>query len=488
MLYRIRCVLITLVLASALPAQEVGYVRVMQGPMLGAVTPDSALVWARTSHGAPVRVLYGSDPWLADARYSDPVTPGPADDRTVVIRLTDLEPGTTYYYRIEVDGRVDKYLAPYPPFSMTTPPIEPEGTRLRIAFGSCFRLQASAADNLWHGLARWSPDLFLWVGDNIYGDALDPLVLAEEYRRIREVPALQPLLASVPQLAVWDDHDYGLNNHDRRHPARAEALEAFRRYWANGRYGLPETPGVFSRHTFGGVDLFLLDVRYHRSPNEEPDGPGKTMLGAEQRAWLERELRASRAAFKLLVSGSDWSAAKGSTGDAWSAFRHERDGLFDFIREHRIEGVVLVSGDTHMGELNAIPLSQQGGYDLYELVSSPLAQRSNPAWVQLFPEVRIRPGYSSSPNVGLIEADFTGEEPVLRFVLVDDAGRICWQPLELRASELRNGVSTWQRKIDPDLREAQARRERGEPTTSRHRAQLVRRQTGPTRPGHIEWP
>ncbi|MFQ5739432.1 MAG: iron-containing alcohol dehydrogenase, partial [Acidobacteriota bacterium] len=67
----------------------------------------------------------------------------------------------------------------------------------------------------------------------------DPDILAEEYRRQREVPRLQPLLRSRPQLAIWDDHDYGLNDSDRTNPVKKEALRVFQQYWANPAYGLP---------------------------------------------------------------------------------------------------------------------------------------------------------------------------------------------------------------------------------------------------------
>src|SRR5690606_14947092 len=159
----------------------------------------------------------------------------------------------------------------------------------------------------------------------------DPDVLAEEYRRQRNVPALQQLLRSTPQLAVWDDHDYGLNDHDRTSPMREAALAVFRRYWANPSYGLPDAPGVFFRWSYGRVDWFFLDVRSYRDPNREPDGPAKSMLGVKQLEWLRNGLRASSAPFKLLVSGSGWSKAKGPGGDSWASYLDERDRLFDWI-------------------------------------------------------------------------------------------------------------------------------------------------------------
>jgi alkaline phosphatase D len=170
---------------------------------------------------------------------------------------------------------------------------------------------------------------------------------------------------------TWDDHDYGLNNHDRTHPGKAEALSVFKEYWANPSYGLAEAPGVFFRYSYGKVDFFFLDVRYYRDPNKDSNDVSKSMLGKRQFEWLRSELENSRATFKLLISGSGWTLAKGEAGDSWASFLSERNAIFDFIRDNDIGGVVLLSGDTHVGELNVIPWSENGGYDLYELTSSP---------------------------------------------------------------------------------------------------------------------
>ncbi|WP_221031205.1 alkaline phosphatase D family protein [Actomonas aquatica] len=460
--------LLALALAVALPwvaaKDEDGYARILQGPMLGAVSPTTQLIWVRVSHPGDVAVVYGTDPWLEaeDTRISKTVTAADGDDRIVKIELTGLAPATTYHYRVQVAGRVDKYVAELPAWSFRTAPAVGTPAVFRVAFGSCLRLQTQPSDRIWTGLAAWSPDLFLWLGDNIYGDSRDPHVLAEEYRRMHDVQPLKPLLRSVPQLAIWDDHDFGLNNHDRTHPEKAAAYTVFRDYWANPAFGEAGNPAVYFQFNYGGVDFFMLDVRMYRDPNKE-DVAHKTMLGARQLAWLKAGLQASTAPFKVLVSGSGWSGSKGEHGDAWSAFLEERDGLFDFLRDEEIGGVVLVSGDTHQGELNAMPWSDRGGYDLYEFVSSPLGQRPSQSWVVRYPEVRLRAGYTASSNVGVLEFDLSDDEPRLRFVLVDESGRRVWTPLEVRADELRNGVVSWPEKIDPAMQEAQARRAQGKP-------------------------
>jgi alkaline phosphatase D len=107
----------------------------------------------------------------------------------------------------------------------------------------------------------------------------------------------------------------------------------------------------------------------------------------------------------VLVSGGGFSKAERG-GDSWAVYTAERDELLDFIRDHRIEGVFGISGDSHMGELNCVPRSEQGGYDLYDFCSSPLANFPDLDFVDQMPEVRIRPAYTRSVNIGLMEFDF----------------------------------------------------------------------------------
>jgi alkaline phosphatase D len=441
---------IILFLLSMLPSTARSqYPRLMQGPMVGAVSDRDARIWMRLTGEHSVTVEYGVDPELTDFETCEPIVARKANDYVVVALLQNLAPATQYFYRIKVNGNPDKYLETYPPFRLRTTPPAGAGENFRVAFGSCPRFQDDRVQPIWPVVTGLDPDLFFWIGDNIYGDTLDPDILREEYRRQRDVFGLQPVLHNLSHLAIWDDHDYGMNNHDRTNPIKRESLEVFKQYWANPAYGLPDVPGVFFKQTYGAVDFFFIDDRYYRDPNDAPDTPDKTLLGAEQMSWLESELEASRAVFKVIVSGSGWSVAKGMGGDSWAGFVNERNRLFDFIRDKQVCGVVLLSGDTHVGEINVIPWSDNGGYDLYDLVSSPLAQPAPDSWLDRRPEQRIRPVYFQGSNVGVI--DFVMEEsPRLVFRLFDIRGRSVWEPFELHASELVNGVQSWPEKVDDD--------------------------------------
>lgn len=429
---------------------ETGTPRLMQGPMLGACEPDRLRIWARTSEPLRLGVEVSPDEGFRRIVARSEAHTRAEDDGVAQLQLGGLSPATGYFYRLTVNGRPAPYLGGLAPFRARTAPTRDSRAPLRIAFGSCARYAADAEQRIWSAVTAREPELFLWLGDNIYGDSLIPATLAEEYRRQRGVPGFQALGANVPQLAIWDDHDYGLNDHDRENPVKEQALSLFRRWWANPAYGLAKTPGVFFRYRYGAVELFMLDSRYHRAHNDAADTPSKSMLGAGQRQWLEAALADSDAIFKLIACGSGWSSAKGPGGDSWAAFLHERDALFEYIRERGIEGVVLLSGDTHTGELNAIPWSDRGGYDLYDLVSSPLAQRPEQDWVNRRPELRIRQPFDQDNNFGLLEFAFE-PEPLLRYTLIDSRGRAAFEPLLLHAADLRNGVASWPSKIDPAL-------------------------------------
>ncbi len=452
-IWTVVCVVCATPVIAAKPSQT-GYPRLMQGPMVGAVSPTEVKIWIRTSGEFPVSIQYAKTPDFSPFAETAPVTALKSHDYTEVITITGLEPATEYFYRLTTDGIPDRYLEMLKPFRFETAPRPGSDADLRIVFGSCPKWQDDRIQPIWPWVAHYAPDIMFWIGDNVYSDALDPDIIREEYRRQRDVPALQPILHNTSHLAVWDDHDYGLNNHDRTNPLKEGAYEAFREYWPNPSFGLPDVKGVFFKYTWGKVDFFFLDVRWYRDPDEDPDTPEKTMLGAAQFEWLQSELKSSTGVFKVLVSGSGWSKNKGEGGDSWAAFLHERDRLFDFIRDEEITGIVMMSGDSHIGELNVIPWSVNGGYDLYDMVSSPLAQVISDRWLEWRPERRIRPVYFLGSNFGLVEF-FMGDDPYLVFQLIDTHGRRVWEPFELRASELVNGVTSWPDKVSEVSRQRQ---------------------------------
>ncbi|HET7266938.1 MAG TPA: alkaline phosphatase D family protein [Oleiagrimonas sp.] len=438
---------------QALAQSVLGYPRLIGGPMVGAVDPHSARLWMRATGRFPVAVRYGRKADLSDARTSTAIDATPTHDYVVKFTLDGLEPGTKYYYCPWVNEKPAKYLETLPTFSFCTAPEAGRAARFRIGFGSCARWQEYPVQPIWTSLRLWEPDLFFWLGDNVYADTLERSILSDFYKIQRKVPEFQPFGRTVPQLAIWDDHDFGLNNQNRTSPVREDSYDIFRRFWANPSYGTAETKGVFFHYTYGGVDFFFLDTRYHRMPNAKPDGPEKTMLGKGQKAWLKEKLLASKAPFKVVISGSGWTYNPKAFGeDTWTSFRHERDEIFNFIRDEGVSGVILMSGDVHRAEANCIPWSEEAGYDLFEMVSSGLAQGTGMPDPVEVPEVRLREPFTGGHNAGIIDFDMTADDPVVRFNVVDITGQTVWDhAVEVRASQLRNGVASWREKVDPEL-------------------------------------
>ncbi|MGA0800684.1 MAG: alkaline phosphatase D family protein [Steroidobacteraceae bacterium] len=407
------------------------YPRILQGPMLGDTTSDSTIIWMRASDAHRIEVEYSLDPTMKGAARSVAVNASADQDYIVRIPLQGLAPATAYSYRVLLDGKPDRY-ARSPRVFRTLPT---GNAPLRLAFGSCARRILDGRQPIFEAIAAAKPDGFFWVGDHVYIDSLAPMAFEYEYQLQRSVPSAQAMLGSVPQWAIWDDHDYGLNNGDRTSPVRELGLATFKKYWANPAYGLPEAPGVFFRKRMAQVECFFLDGRTYRDPSDQPDGSSKTQLGTVQKAWLKQALRESDATFKLLISGGGWATNGGDKFDeSWGAYRHERDELFDFIRDESIAGVVLLSGDVHRGELNLVPRRTKGGYDLTELVSSPLAQPTRSADADLQAESRLRPPYDGGSNFGLLEFDADGG---LALNLRDVQGRAVWEPVRLNARDLQ---------------------------------------------------
>ena len=279
----------------------------------------------------------------------------------------------------------------------------------------------------------------LWLGDNLYlqqPDFRDPAAMAARYRRQRAFEPLQALLAATTHLAIWDDHDYGPNNGNASYALKGETLKLFQRYWPNPGFGLPDLPGTFGVARYGDLMFFLLDDRYHRSPNGWPDGPDKTMFGKRQLEWLKQALvSAPSNAIKIVAGGSQlWKRAGRFEG--WQHFETERRAFSDWLIAQKIEGVVFLSGDRHYTEL--LKVERPNAYPLYEFTSSPLTSRPMP-WLDRADRDNpdVVPGTQvARRQFGLIRVTGPGDDRRLSLESYDGAGALLWRH-ELRASELR---------------------------------------------------
>ncbi|MBM2846483.1 MAG: Phosphodiesterase/alkaline phosphatase, partial [Bacteroidetes bacterium] len=200
-------------------------------------------------------------------------------------------------------------------------------------------------------------------------------------------------------------------------------------------YGTLETPGTFSRFEWSDVEFFVMDDRFHRSPNNSPEGPEKVMWGPAQLQWLKDGLVNSRAPFKIVANGNQVLNPI-SQFEALVNFKVEYDDLITFIKQNRIPGVVFVSGDRHMSEL--IRLEDSTFYPLYDYTSSSLtAGLSKPRGVEIDNPYRVSGTLVADVHTfGVLKFSGLRTDRVLTLECLDVDGNVRWTHT-IRANNLR---------------------------------------------------
>ena len=371
----------------------------MLNPMLGHVSDVEARVWVKASGAARFDISVGEKADLSDARTIE----GPRLERDADFMGHVVIPGlraeTRYYYCVLLDGAVAT-LRPYPSFETAPTPGTPG--KFRFCFVSCVGRYAADAAAGWGDMAeRARFDFMLMLGDNHYADTTNAAKQREAYYEHRGVAGFRKVATTRPTYGIWDDHDYGPNNSDSTVKGRDVTLRTFKQFWANPAYGQDEDDGVYFRFSWGDVDFFMLDVRYHRSPNKAEDDGGKTMLGTRQREWLKRELLASKAKVKFVASGSEWQTD--SQPDSWKSFDRERQEIWRFIRDNGIEGIVFLSGDRHFTAAYQIQKR------FIEVTTGPIG--SGNAKTKNVPEMILH--HNDGKYYCVFDVDTTGAEPAL---------------------------------------------------------------------------
>jgi alkaline phosphatase D len=412
--------------------------RFVLGPMVGHVTDTSARIWSEVDRQGRLAVtLTAEDGEVEEAR----IRIRPSRGGIGVLDVEGLEPATVYRARFTLDGAP---LPADPTVEFQTFPNPQTPSRVRIALVSCARVSWDSVQSAWLAVAAEQPDAIVWLGDNGYLEHGDSTRAADyasaeriefRYREIKALPTVQPVLRTTANYAIWDDRDYGDSDSDRTHPLRREVAEIFERYWANPWYGQrPGPDGIYSAFRIGGAEVFLLDDRFWRDPDTLPDGPSKTVLGAAQKAWLEEALAASDAPLKVIAIGHQ-VLADYHEWESYAMFAYERQEILDWIRDQRIEGVVFVDGDRHLSEL--MRARYEGLYPLYELTTSPIANRAFTTGLQQPNPIRIG-GYAAGYSYAILELDTTVPPGRMTILLKDDRGAEVLQH-EVSLDELRFG-------------------------------------------------
>jgi len=346
------------------------------GPMVGAVTDSAAKIWFRTESKTSVQVEYAADPdFDDDPMLSESMNTHFTYDLTATITLSDLASDTIYYYRILIDG-VDQTPTPQPHFK--TFPENATSVKIGILtdIGTSLSQTAPAIESLFAD----NPDFVIVLGDwdhrNV-SELKEMRIMHQETRGDETVSGAtfrDNILYHFPVAHVWDDHDYANNNSDKTFTEKAAAIQAYDEYWPS--YERPNAQaGIWHKFHYGDlVEVFMLDVRSQRDVNtyKDPDyemnggsknrdelrnNPCRSLLDGDacpenrstgQKQWLKEGLLHSTALWKVIASSVPWNPTT-PKDDAWWDFKAEQDELLEFIHDNNIEGVMVVSGDIHIG-------------------------------------------------------------------------------------------------------------------------------------------
>ncbi len=410
----------------------------IHGPMLGHVTDRAASFWVRTAEQAEVvvEVLGEEGTAVANARGNTSAQ----RDYTAVVRVAGLQPDTAYSYRLQLDGQA----VPIEAAAFRTYPERGTPGQYVVAYGACAGYVVEH-ERMWTTIEQADPLALVLLGDNVYID--DPqheLTQLYCYYRRHSRPEWRRLVAGRGVYAIWDDHDFGLDDSwggpETDHPPwKRPVWEIFRQNWNNPAYGGgPDQPGCWFDFYIGDVHFIMLDGRYYRDragrQGVEVENP--SMLGEAQRAWLKETLKNSQGTFKILASPVPWApGVKGGPPgglDTWDGFPEERDALYDFLYEQGISGVALISGDRHRSDARRI--TRDRGYDLYDFLSAGLTNYHTHPVVST-PGLLF--GYNEKNSFALLHFDTAAEDPTLRYEIVNIDGESIWSH-QLTLSQLTN--------------------------------------------------
>jgi len=303
----------------------------------------------------------------------------------------------------------------------------------RVFFGSC--IKQDQPKPLLAKMADLSPELMIFLGDNIYGDADDMDVLRAKYRTLESDAGFQRLRQSCPTLATWDDHDFGVNDGGADFPKRTESEAIFEDFWfGEGNSEARFRPGVYDAVVFGPsgkrLQVIMLDTRFFRSPLKKgekrvggswvPDeDPSKSMLGEAQWNWLEEQLL--EPADVRIIASSIQFVAEDAGQETWSNLPTEKRRMLDLLKTTNAKGAIFISGDRHWSELSA--LSDDVPYRIYDFTSSSFNQlhgRGTPTANRF----RFLPETYHKENYGVIRIDWDPPTPVATLEIRDLRGEV----------------------------------------------------------------
>ncbi len=359
---------------NTVSAQKEVKARLIAGPVIGAVTKNTAKIWiAYRGKGTNMLILADTAEKKVHYPSSYSYIANHKGEIALTLQFEDLKPGHHYNVLISIQG-----WGANAKYSLTTP-NDSAVKDCSFLLGSCALMNTDITRGVFPGGSNWvfyrmkkkGGDFMLWLGDNTYyvyphqygsyeGMFNRQLRIRKDYHKF-----YRDFLAAQPNYAIWDDNDFGPGYSDRRFPLKDSSLKIFQGFWPNTYPDQQNFKGNYFNFRYYDAEFFMTDDRYYRAPKGDTAGD---FLGATQLQWLKHKLLASDADFKFICVGSQVLNDNGF-GESYAYYPRERNELFDFIVSNNIKGVIFLTGDKRYAEISR---REWNGYPLYDFTSSPL--------------------------------------------------------------------------------------------------------------------
>lgn len=356
------------------------HILLQSGPMVGYSDFREVLLWVQTKQEANVHFEYW--PLGSTQKQTTNIVSTNANNAFVAkVLAQNLEYGTTYEYALYINDEKVELNRKMQFKSQLNWAYREDPPTINFATGSCAYINEERDDRkgkpyggeyqIFETIAQQNPDFMVWLGDNTYYRVPDWNTRSGMLHRnthTRSLPELQNLLSGTHHYATWDDHDYGPNDSDRGFPLKKTSQEVFELFWGNQNSNVTGEGGITNTFVWGDCAFYMLDNRFHRSPNKRTTGD-REYLGEAQLEWLIDNLKHSQAPFKFVAIGGQ-TINSAAIYENYATYAEERQKLLDLIAAEQIEGVIFLSGDRHHSEVSAMP--REGAYDLIDFTVSPL--------------------------------------------------------------------------------------------------------------------
>lgn len=366
--------------------------RQATGLKVGEVSPSGALVWMRltaaasrqadgelrrgpvqpfaegrstrelegSTPGEPgaVRLRYASRENLTGARDTGWTAVSAQRDYSHQFTLGELRPDTEYFYSAETRSPGGKLHAPLRGRFRTAPAAESR-QGIRFCMTTCQKysqLDHPDGFHIYSSMNALDPRFYISAGDIVYYDSDDPRATTVDlaryhWDRMFSFPRHREMLLRVPAYYTKDDHDTLTDDVWPTKQLRPE----YRMSFADGlrvfREQVPMGPSTFRSVRWGRtVQLWFVEGRDYRSPNDMPDGPEKTIWGVQQKQWLMKSMAESSADWRVLVSPTPIVGPDRATkGDNHSnkEFAWEGRQFREWAKATLGDNFVNINGDRH---------------------------------------------------------------------------------------------------------------------------------------------